>query len=71
MYAHRAHFSRALASNPLSPLDTPYEKSVMSTVRAANALFTEAKGIYEVDREIMGRFGLLWTYALKIAVSGS
>lgn len=55
--------------NPNSPLDTPYGDSIMSTVRAANILFNEAKGIYEVDREIMGRFGLLWTYALKIAVS--
>lgn len=55
--------------NPDSPVETPYHASVMATVRAANALFQEARGIYEVDREVMGRFGLLWTYMLKISVS--
>lgn len=68
MYAHRAHFTHAIAINPNSPVDTPYGESVMSTLRAASALFQEAQGIYDADREVMGRFGLLWTYALKIGV---
>lgn len=69
MYAHRAHFARAISTNPDSPLESPYAFSVMTTIRSANALFQEAQAMYNTDREVMGRFGLLWTYTLKIAVS--
>lgn len=69
MYIHRAHFARAINSNPDSPLESTYSPSVMTTIRSAAALLQVARTMYSVDRDVMGRFGLLWTYTLKVAVS--
>jgi len=68
MYIHRGHFARAISANPESPLESQYSESVMATIRSASALFQDAQAIYQSNPEVMGRFGLLWTYALKIAV---
>jgi hypothetical protein len=69
MYIHRGHFARAIKTNPDSPLESQYSESVMVTIRSASSLLQDAQAIYNVNREVMGRFGLLWTYALKIAVT--